>query len=231
MTVEQIIKESEWWRLAQNTPDRHYPPDAGVSLADHLDRVLQNLQFLGDGEMGHPYFSVLNRALVALQMDPLAMVETLAPVALLHDIGKTKDDKNADIEHPITGKMVKKRHPILGVCAALELLPADLPRRETVVTLIEEHDTPYSWYVQHQRSGQIPGRKAWARLDRKINAREDGSGLVLLALFKIADVDGHENVDDVPWFIDQCNCNYLDDFGKTLPIPSREVVKGLVHKS
>jgi hypothetical protein len=36
MEVQDIIRHSELWRRAQETPDRHYEPGSQVSLADHL---------------------------------------------------------------------------------------------------------------------------------------------------------------------------------------------------
>jgi len=96
-----------------------------------------------------------------------------------------------------------------------------------VLALAEEHDTPFSWYMQFRKTGQVPKRKSWARLDRKINAKEDGSGLMLLAVFKLADIDGHENIDDVIWFFKQAFENYLREKGKWLPIPDRKAIMSL----
>ena len=183
VNVETVIRESEWWRRAQEMLDRHY--------------------------------------------DPSDVAELLEPVALLHDIGKTKDDKETEGEHPITGKAVKMRHPIMGVIAAMEILPNDLAGRDTILALIEEHDTPYSWYRQFRKTGQVPKRKSWARLDRKIDPQEDGTGLVLLSVFKLADIDGHENVEDVPWFMEQAHAHYLREKGKWLPVPERDVIQSL----
>jgi hypothetical protein len=227
MNVESAIRSSEWWRQAVEMPDRHYDLSAGVSLADHLEAVLRNLQSLHQAGERHEYFSQLNQALAGAGLVLLDAVNLLTPVALLHDIGKTKEDKSDEGEHPITGKAVKMRHPIVSVFAALELLPGGLDRRNTILALIEEHDTPYSWYMQFQKTGQIPKRKSWLRLDRKIDSREDGTGLVLLSLFKLVDVDGHENVDDVTWFFEQAYINYLREKGKWLPVPDQAVIQSL----
>ncbi len=59
------------------------------------------------------------------------------------------------------------------------------------------------------RSGQIPKGNSWARLDRAIDDREDGPGIILLCVFKLADIDGHEDVDDVVWFFEQTYSSYL----------------------
>ncbi len=119
------------------------------------------------------------------------------------------------------------RHPVVSLLAALEILPDAQKGRDSVLALIEEHDTPYSWYMQFQRSGQIPKRKSWARLDRKIDSREDGTGLILLAVFKLADIDGHENVEDVTWFIEQTNHNYCREKGKWIPVPDQATIRRL----
>ena len=61
-------------------------------------------------------------------------------------------------------------------------------------------------------------------MDRKIDARENGTGIVLLSVFKLADIDGHENVDDVLWFVEQAYINYLREKGKWLPVPGQDAV-------
>lgn len=224
MNVEKAIRSSEWWRQAQIMPDRHYDPSAGISLADHLEAVLRNLRFLLRSEGTHEYFSSLHQSFAGADLGLLDAVNFLVPVALLHDIGKTKEDKSAEGEHPLTGKAVKMRHPVVSVIAALELLPSTLAGRDTILALIDEHDTPYSWYMQFQKTGQIPKRKSWARLDRKIDSREDGTGLILLSLFKLVDIDGHENVEDVTWFFEQAYINYLREKGKWLPVPDQAAI-------
>jgi hypothetical protein len=227
MEIKDIIRHSEWWRRAQQTPDRHYEPTSGVSLAGHLEAVLRNLRSLLFPAAEQDYASALSQVLIGYGFDLTEVWEVLAPVALLHDIGKLDEDKELDIRHPLTGKTVEKRHPIAGVCAALAVLPEGLMFRARILALIEDHDTPYSWYTQYLRTGQVPGRKAWARLDRGIDPQEDGTGIILLSLFKIADTDGHEDMADVPWFIEQANTHYLREKGKWLPVPDVEDVKSL----
>jgi len=146
-------------------------------------------------------------------------------------VGKTREDKHAEEVHPLTGKTVKMRHPIVSVMAALELLPGTLPRRDTILALIEKHNVPWSWYMQFRKTGQIPKPKAWARLDRRIDSQGDGTGLVLLSLFKLADVHGHRTIEDVPWFVGQANDNYLREKGKGIPIPDLEVIQSLMSSS
>ena len=109
--------------------------------------------------------------------------------------------------------------------ATQEIVPEDWPNRHEIIGLVEEHDTPYAWYVQNQRGSQTPKSTLWATLDRNIHPTSDGAGLVMLALFKLADIDGHINVDDVPWFFSEANRNYLEKIGKALPVPSADVVR------
>jgi len=227
MGAEETIKQSYWWREAQEMPDRHFDPSEGVSLSDHLEAVYRNLGLLSPGADHHDYFHQLNQALMNAALDPDEIKAILEPVALLHDIGKTREDKSAEGLHPTTGKSVRMRHPVVGVAAALDLLPEGYPERDTILALVDEHDTPFFWFMQFQKSGQIPKRKSWAKLDRKIDSREDGAGLVLLAVFKLADIGGHEEVDDAVWFFEQAFENYLREKGKWLPVPDKEAITSL----
>jgi len=208
-------------------PDRHYDVSENVSLADHLDAVHGNLGFLKGLSGYHSYYGDLVGAIRALGQTAEQLLELLGPVALLHDIGKVSEDKEAKGDHPITGKPVKLRHPIVGLQAAIEILPADLPNLDSIFALVEEHDTPFSWYMNFVKSGQAPKRKSWAKLDRSIDPSENGSGILALAVFKLADIDGHENVDDVVWFFEQANTVYLSEKGKWLPVPSEEAIRSL----
>lgn len=53
----------------------------------------------------------------------------------------------------------------------------------------------------------------------------------MLALFKLADIDGHTNVDDVPCFFAEANQNYLRSTGKALPVPSADVVRQISNEA
>jgi hypothetical protein len=231
MNAEEAIRKSPWWREAQGMPDRHYDESAGVTLADHLHRVHENLRLVLSSDGLDGYFEELRQALANMGLNPGAMLDVLRPVALLHDIGKTREQKDVEGEHPLTQKAVKMRHPIVGLLAAIDTLPEDQENRDTVLVLVEEHDTPFSWYMQFQRSGEIPKRKSWARLDRKIDPREDGTGLILLSVFKLADIDGHADVSDVPWFIDQVNQSFLREKGRWLPVPDQSSIQRLEQES
>lgn len=227
MDVLEAIRASGWWRLAQKSPDRHYDAASAVFLADHLESVRTNLAFLDPAHGDAGYGARFRTALEVSGIDPAVARRLLEPVALLHDLGKVREDKEAEAAHPLTGKKVKLRHPVVGVIAALEILPPTFEGRAQVIALVEEHDTPYSWYIQYQRSGQVPKEKSWARLDRAIDDREDGTGIMLLCAFKLADIDGHDDVEDVVWFVEQANRCYLRQMGRWLPIPSAQEVRGL----
>lgn len=224
--MEERIRQSEWWREAEGMPDRHYDELDGVALTDHLQHVQANA-CLALSPCDRGYFAELQTALVRAGIDPDDARETLSLVALLHDIGKTREDRHAKGEHPLTRKPVEMRHPIVSLIAALELLPEGLENRGTMLALVEEHDTPFSWYRQFRHSGQIPKPGSWARLDREIDPRGDGTGLLLLSVFKLADIDGHESVEDVVWFIEQANANLLREKGKEIPVPDEETIRDL----
>ncbi len=228
MNIETTIKSSDWWRQAQAMQDRHYHSLPGVMLADHLEQTMRNLTSILSINNSLPFVVQLQSAMISAGLTLKWALQILAPVALLHDIGKTKEEKRVEGKHFLTGKIVKMRHAGIGVIAAQEILPSMFDGREVILALIEEHDTPYLWFIQHQKNGQIPSAKSWARLDRKIDSRADGTGLILLCLFKLADIDGHENVDDVLWFIEQANGNYLRGKGKWLSVPDQEAIRSLV---
>ena len=42
---------------------------------------------------------------------------------------------------------------------------------------------------------------------------------------KLADIDGHENLDDLFWFYEQLNSKYLTILGKPIPLPTEKDLK------
>ena len=225
LDIEATIRRSDWWRRAAATPDRHGNLSSGVSLTDHLDAVLGNVRWLLVDEPVDDFTLQVRQRLESMGIDILQTFQTLLPVALLHDLGKLSQDKNATVPHPLTGKPAAKRHPVASVLLAMELLPASLENRDRILALIDKHATPFAWYVQYRKSGSIPGPKAWVHLDRKLNPKADGSGLVLLALFKIADIAGHESSEDVAWFVSCANDKLLANRNRDLPVPSTTALK------
>lgn len=217
--VERTILASEWWACAEAMHDRHYAEHEDVSVADHLRAVARNVRRLLGGEHGTTFVAELRTALAAAGLKAEELLAMLHPAALLHDIGKPLEDKDGKLPHPVTGKMKPARHPLFGMRAAMELLPDDLPCKGAIMALVEEHDTPYAWYRHWIRTGAIPGEKAWARLGRTVGDGDECLGLARLALFKLADVDGHEDVSDVKWFLKGVNAHMARRNRVCLPVP------------
>ena len=227
MDLEQTILTSSWWATAERTTDRHHPSEAGVTVADHLLAVHRLVELLLEyAEAADPYVLELRRRLGAMEM-PATVAADLRLVALLHDVGKPQEDKGQTFRHPLTGKRVPRRHPAVGAGAALELIPEPYPRKALIAALVSKHGTGWSWYRQWASNGQLPSSKAWRRLDRALPAGREGLGVVHLVLFKLADIDGHVDLQDVPWFVRRANQALLDGLGLSLPVPGQEMLERL----
>jgi len=152
----------------------------------------------------------------------------LKVVSLLHDIGKPEEEKPAMMEHPLNKELVSRRHPVLGVQAAMEILATDPTfsdiEKTRIYHLINEHDTPFSMYKQFQKNNIEPAFKTLKKLNDKIDA-EAGAGLLYLLIFKLADIDGHKIVDDVTWFFTIAKQNYFDKLGLDLPVPGESDIR------
>ena len=225
MTTVEKIYLSSWWEQAKLYPDRHSPKDSGVMLSDHLVSVMNNSDRIFNPDPDNSYYEQLYVYLLDTEFDLSRCNGILTIVSLLHDIGKPVDDKEKEIEHPIKKTLVKKRHPVLGVCSAFEILDGQSEFNEDekriIYNLIDEHDTPFSWFRQFEKSKVIPDFKSWKKLDNKISVeRGDNFGIIMLALFKLADIDGHESLADLFWFYEQLNEKYLNILGKPMPIPT-----------
>jgi hypothetical protein len=146
--LEQIIQQSEWWQRAAQTHDRHYSESHNISVADHLLAVARCVRSLvaEDEVVEDNYAGTLRDTLRGQQIGLEKAFAILYPAALLHDIGKPIEDKKGEMAHPLTGKKKPARHPLIGARAAVELVPDDVPYKDAIVALVEEHDTPYSWY-------------------------------------------------------------------------------------
>jgi len=230
MTTVEKIYLSSWWEKAKTYPDRHFPKESGLMLSDHLISVLKNSERIFKSEPDNDFYELLYVYLLDTGFDLYRSKEILKIVSLLHDIGKPQDDKEKEIEHPIKKTIVKKRHSVLGVCSAIEIFDGQTDftdnEKQIVFNLIDEHDTPFSWFRQFEKNNIIPEFKSWKKLDNKINI--DGVnnfGIIMLALFKLADIDGHENLDDLFWFYEQLNSKYLNILGKPIPRPTEKDLK------
>jgi hypothetical protein len=225
MTTLEKIYLSSWWEKAKTYPDRHFPKESGLMLSDHLVSVLKNSERIFKSEPDNDFYEMLYVYLLDTGFDLTRSNEILKVVSLLHDIGKPQDNKDEEIEHPIKKALVKKRHPVLGVCSAIEILHEQSDFTETekqvIYNLIDEHDTPFSWFKQFEKTKVIPEFKSWKKLNNKIAAeRTDNFGIIMLALFKLADIDGHDSIADLIWFFEQLNEKYLNQLGKPMPIPA-----------
>ncbi len=227
VNLETTILASSWWAAAEETADRHKSSETWRTVADHLLAVHRLVELLlHSAEVVDPYALELRRRLHRMGV-PATVAADLEIVALLHDVGKPRESKQETTLHPLTGKRVARRHPVVGAGAALELIPETHGRRLLIAALVAKHGTGWSWYRQWASSGQLPSRKAWRRLDRRLPAGREGLGVVLLVLFKLADVDGHAELSDVPWFARRANQALLDDLGMSIPVPDLEALERL----
>jgi len=227
MVLIEKIRQTDWWAKASNYNDRHYDASSGIMLSDHLNSVLASIDKIF-AQQKTPFVSDLFSLLSILNLNKEEVRKELSIVALLHDIGKTEDDKTQKIEHPLKKELVSKRHPVVGVQAAIDILGSDTTLSDSdklrIYILIDEHDTPYSLYRQFEKTGIFPEFKSWKKLNNKIDER-DGVGLLYLLIFKLADIDGHESVEDVIWFFKAAKEKYYDQLGLQLPIPTGNDVR------
>jgi hypothetical protein len=224
--LSERIRQSSWWMKAAAYHDRHYEVSDGVMLTDHLNAVAHCVEKIF--ESNSPFHTSLLALLGRFGLDRQQVKHELELVALLHDIGKTEDDKKLQVEHPFKKVLVPKRHPIVGMLAAIELLNDDPSLSETakmrIYHLVEEHDSPYALYRQFETTGVIPKYKSWKKLNDKVDER-DGVGLLYLLVFKLADIDGHEKVEDVIWFFKKAKGNYYKELNMELPIPEESDIR------
>ena len=106
-SIENKIKQSRWWQKAAVTVDSHHCNTSGIMLTHHLQQVYDNIDAIFcQPEIG--FYGRLFNLLRQLSIDKTALEKELKIVALLHDIGKTEEDKSIIISHPLTGKPAHK---------------------------------------------------------------------------------------------------------------------------
>ena len=220
--IEAHIKESAWWQQAANTIDNHHSNTSGVMLTHHLEQVYQNIAAIfQQPETG--FYGQLFALLAPLQLNKSTMLTDLKIVALLHDIGKIAEDKTQVIVHPLTGKPAHKRHGLVSLMAAMEILGNDLVnypgRRECIYRTIELHDISYGLFREYTTTGDIPQNEHWNHINNKIHALP-AAGILYLLIFKLADIHGHANINDVLWFFQTAKENYFTHLHIDLPIPT-----------
>lgn len=225
--IEDKIKASRWWQKAAVTVDSHYCNTSGIMLTDHLESVYDNVDSIfKQPETG--FYGELFNLVRRLHLVKSELEKELKVVALLHDIGKTEENKLLVIPHPLTGKPAHKRHGLVSLLAAMEILSNEFghipARRNQVFRTIELHDMSYGLYREHQATNIIPPCDRWTNINNKIH-KEPAAGLLYLLIFKLADIHGHENISDVLWFYHTVRANYFDSLDIELPVPTEQDIR------
>ncbi len=220
-SIENKIKESHWWKTAENTVDNHYSNNSGIMLSDHLLAVYNNIETIFN-KPATVFYGNMFSLLPQLQLQKDEVKDELKIVALLHDIGKTQEDKTLVIPHPLTGKPAHKRHGLVGLIAAMEILGEELKpypeKKMRIYRTVELHDMSYGLFREYEINGVIPQNDRLNYINNKIHT-VTGGGLFYLLLFKLADIHGHANITDVLWFYNTVKENYFDLLEIELPIP------------
>lgn len=212
---------------ASQTVDCHHSNNSGVMLTDHLEAVYQHVtQIFQQPAVG--FYARMFSLMAALSMDTKEVEAELKIVALLHDIGKLKEDKSVLMAHPITGKPAHRRHGIVGLMAAMEIVGEELepqPARQLrIYRTIELHDISYGLFREFNQTGSLPQQDRWTKINHKIHSIP-AAGLMYLLLFKLADIHGHHNVHDVIWFYETVQWQYFQPLGLSLPIPTEKDIR------
>ncbi len=225
--IEQKIKQSHWWQKAAVTVDSHFSNTSNVMLTHHLEAVHANVISLFRGYQT-PFIQSLFALLPKFDLSLEMAEQELKIIALLHDIGKTEEDKSLVIPHPLTGKPAHKRHGLVSLMAAMEIIENDFSHVPTIKNRIyrsvELHDMSYGLYRQYETLGDIPQTEHWQYISNKIYPKP-GVGLLYLLIFKLADIHGHANIGDVIWFFENAKTNYFDKLAIELPLPTEKDIR------
>ena len=225
--LETKIRQSGWWEAAANTIDNHHSNSSGVMITHHLQAVYENAEAIFNQPSEGFYGEIFN-LLPQLQLNKEEVREELKIVALLHDIGKPGEDKSLVVPHPLTGKPAHKRHGLVGLMAAMEIVGADLEhlpgKQNRIYRTIELHDISYGLFREYKATGDIPLNERWNYINNKIHTLT-GAGLLYLLLFKLADIHGHANIGDVTWFYHTVKENYFAKLQLHLPIPTEADIR------
>ncbi|MCW3092004.1 MAG: hypothetical protein JWP81_3073 [Ferruginibacter sp.] len=225
--IETRIIQSRWWQKAANTVDCHYSNTSGIMLTHHLQNVHENIEAIfNQSETG--FYRDLFALVQHLQLDKEELKSELKITALLHDIGKTEEDKTLIIPHPLTGKPAHKRHGLVSLVAAMEILDVDLSatpeKRKHIYRTIELHDMSYGMYREYNSTRIAPLYSRWTSINDKIHLRP-AAGLLYLLIFKLADIHGHANISDVLWFYKTVKASYFNRLNIGLPIPAESDIR------
>jgi hypothetical protein len=225
--IEHKIRASAWWQKAAVTADRHESNTSGVMLTQHLEAVYDNVAgIFQQPETG--FYGQLFALLRSLQLDKTEIEDELKLVALLHDIGKTEEDKSLVIPHPLTGKPAHKRHGLVGLMAAMEIAGIELAhlpeKRNRIYRTVELHDISYGLFREYQSVNIIPAYERWTYINNKVH-HLPAAGLLYLLIFKLADVHGHANITDVLWFYQTVKQHYFHKLQLELPVPGETDIR------
>ncbi|MBL0355924.1 MAG: hypothetical protein IPP72_03135 [Chitinophagaceae bacterium] len=225
--IETKIKKSAWWQKADTTADRHESNTSNVMLTDHLQAVYDNVENIFQ-QPASGFYGSLFSLLHQLELDKDELQYELKIIALLHDIGKTEEDKSVVIPHPLTGKPAHKRHGLVGLMAAMEILADELvlmpERLNRIYRTVELHDISYGLFREYQVANIIPNYERWTYINNKVHTLP-AAGLLYLLIFKLADIHGHANITDVLWFYHTVKHNYFDKLQIDLPIPGEKDIR------
>ena len=219
--LEIKIKKSHWWERASLTIDNHYSNNSGIMLTHHLLAVHDNVKAIFN-KPALGFYGDMFALLPQLLLNKNEVEEELKLVALLHDIGKPLEDKALVMPHPLTGKPAHKRHGLVGLMAAMEIIGHELApmpeKRSRIYRTVELHDMSYGLFREFVATGITPQNEKWNYINDKVHT-VSGAGLLYLLLFKLADIHGHAEVDDVIWFYQSVKEQYFDLLHVNLPIP------------
>lgn len=225
--LEEKIRQSNWWSMAGLMPDSHYDKNIGIMLTDHLEAVYDNIEdIFSRPETG--FYRRLFDLLRNMKMNKARVKDELKIVSLLHDIGKTKEDKTQVIPHPITGKPAHLRHGIVGLMATMEIIGADLipfpQQQKNIYRTVELHDISYGLFREFNVTGVEPQKDKLHYIGNKIH-ESPTVGLLYLLLFKLADIHGHHNISDITWFYHVAQEKHFSHAGITLPVPEETDIR------